>query len=145
MDKLTMLEKVIATMDAKHTRTVITICNNRLADLGEPVHKSGPKAPGFRRRRPYYCKEIPDPCADTVTNFTHVKTDWVNDIEKHGKPCLLSTKDQQNKAVYMVVEYIKGEDLTLPNGILVPNCKVLAQASTVYDCVTKYVVGLRAA
>lgn len=142
MDKLTMIERVVKAMDAKETRTVIMICNDRLAELGEPVHQMAKnKSRGFKKQRPYYCKEIPEPCEDTIKNLYGVKTDWVNDIEKHGKPCLLSTKDQQHKAIYMVVAYEDGKDLTLPNGCLIPNCKMLSQASTVFDAVALHNVG----
>lgn len=142
MDKLTMIERVVKAMGAKETRTVIMICNDRLAELGEPVHQMAKnKSRGFRKQRPYYCKEIPDPCPDSIKNFHAVDTEWVNDIEKYAKPCLLSTRDQQRKAIYMVVVHEAGTDLTLPNGCLIPNCKMLSQAGSVFDAVALHNVG----
>jgi len=138
MDKLTMIEKVVATMDAKEVRTLIVVCNDRLGELGEPVHQNAPKphtTPKIRVRRPYYCKEIPDPCVDSMKTFKQVNTDWVNDIVKYGKPCLLTTKGADQKPCYMIVVHSPGDNLELPNGCIINDVKTGGVFSSVFDAV----------
>lgn len=137
MDKLTMIEKVVATMDAKEVRTLIVVCNDRLAALGEPVHQNAPKAhttPKIRRR-PFYCKEIPDPCVDSMKSFKQVNTDWVNDIVKFGKPCLLTTKGADQKPCYMVVVHSPGDNLELPNGCVINDVRNTDKSNKVFGSV----------
>lgn len=139
MDKLTMIEKVVATMDAKEVRTLIVVCNDRLAALGEPVHQNAPKkalgTPKIRVRRPYYCKEIPDPCVNSMKTFKQVTTDWVNDIVKFGKPCLLTTKDADQKPCYMVVVHSPGDNLELPNGCIINDVRNTDKSNKVFSSV----------
>jgi len=137
MDKLTMIEKVVATMDAKEVRTLIVVCNDRLGELGEPVHQNAPKAHTPRKKgyRSYYCKEIPDPCVDSMKTFKQVNTNWVNDIVKFGKPCLLTTKGADQKPCYMIVVHSPGDNLELPNGYVINDVKTGGVFSTVFDAV----------
>jgi hypothetical protein len=113
MDKLTMIEKVVATMDAKEVRTLIVVCNDKLAALGEPVHQNtNPTTKGGGKRygrKPYYMKSIPDNCDDTFKTFKDIPDGWVNDLAKHGKPCIVSVRGQG----YHVVEYKKGKVLMI--------------------------------
>lgn len=137
MDKLTMIEKVVATMDAKEVRTLIVVCNDRLAELGEPVHQNAPKVHTPRKKgyRSFYCKEIPDPCVDSMKTFKQVNTNWVNDIVKFGKPCLLTTKGADQKPCYMVVVHSSGDNLELPNGYVINDVKGGGVFSSVFDAV----------
>ena len=137
MDKLTMIEKVLATMDAKETRTLIMMCNDRLAELGEPVHANAPtKGKGKRYgRKPYYMKEIPDPCGDEVKTFKDIPDGWVNDLAKHGKPCLVSVRG----GGYHVVEYKKGKVLLIGK-VSIDDANKLSSGSTVFDAVSAYLL-----
>jgi len=138
MDKLTMIEKVVATMDAKEVRTLIVVCNDRLAALGEPVHQNAPKEHTPRKKKSYrsfYCKQLPYPCDDSMKTFKHVNTNWVNDIVKFGKPCLLTTKGADQKPCYMVVERSPGDSLELPNGYVINDVRNTDKSNKVFPTV----------
>lgn len=139
MDKLTMIEKVVATMDAKEVRTLIVVCNDRLAALGEPVHQNKPAPTKGRRgsRRPFYCKEIPTLVDDSIKTFKDLNTDWVNDVVKFGKPCILTTK-KDGKPTYMIVQAKAGNVLTLPNGCTVDDVECLDVGETVHSCISTF-------
>jgi|SRR6056300_1348885 len=137
MDKLTMIEKVVATMDAKEVRTLIVVCNDKLAALGEPVHQNtNPTTKGGGKRygrKPYYMKSIPDNCDDTFKTFKDIQDGWVNDLAKHGKPCIVSVRGQG----YHVVEYKKGKVLMIGT-ISIDDANSICSGSTVHEAVAAY-------
>ncbi len=137
MDKLTMIEKVVATMDAKEVRTLIVVCNDRLSALGEPVHQNtSPTTKGGGKRygrKPYYMKAIPQNCDDTIKTFKDIPDGWVNDLAKHGKPCLVSVRGQG----YHVVEYKQGKVLLIGT-ISIDDANKICSGSTVHEAVAAF-------
>ena len=141
MDKLTMIEKVMATMDAKETRTLVMLCNDRLAELGEPVHVGVPaatpaptnKKKGGFRRRPYHLKALPDSNRSALKTFKNLDTDWVNDLQAHGQPVACAVRGEP----YHVIKYKKGANLMIGT-VSIADAESLGWGQTVYEAIKNY-------
>jgi hypothetical protein len=139
MDKLTMIEKVMATMDAKETRTLIMLCNDRLAALGEPVHVGVPaptpshktKSKGGFRRRPYHLKELPDNNLVGLKTFKDLDTDWVNDLQAYGSPVVCAVRG----CLYHVIQYKKGANLMIGT-VSIADAEQLSSGATVHQALS---------
>jgi hypothetical protein len=122
MDKLTMIEKVMATMDAKETRTLIMLCNDRLAALGEPVHVGVP---------------APTPSHKTNNNLVGLKTfkdldtDWVNDLQAYGSPVVCAVRG----CLYHVIQYKKGANLMIGT-VSIADAEQLSSGATVHQALS---------
>lgn len=141
MDMLPVIENVVKTMSAKDVRTVITICNDRLDELGEEkfVIANATKAVanatsgrGGSRRKPLVLKRLPTgECFDGLLTFKDLKTDWVNLKDMQDGEFAVASIGFDKK-VYAIVTKVSGDKTEL-NGVDLHDMSVIRSNTKLAD------------